>query len=548
MAWKALKTDYKDMAWSGLKKYTQIDNNDGTLSFQDVTAYTDKEKSFFGAKDANQMNEALNYIMTKLENGTDLYSEFQEFFRSQKERFLASGQATLEELKQAAKMDRDTFEQFIKDLKNQSVARMEIYENQQKAVFELWFKEIKATLSGDVAGNLATKITALEDKIKTKIDQISTTDEAFINTLLNNTGKVGQDYLFGSKGDKNGTISESLDFTLYKSLNNCVHYSGYQIDVVNLRGQNEGLRDAHFKEPAYYLATFVEAKKVAIRILTTPIEVTNDLIDSSTERALSAAQGKWLNENKLGKNDKAADSDKLDGHDSTYFATSADVQTAQRAATQGINAAAAAHGRANEAYSRAEQAFTSASNGKITIANAITGKGIPTSTTASWQELAGNIGKIGTFKKIHMGQYDFGQSDDWAYQYVLGYGAYLNVFEMREPIINAYVVLNITTQHYMYSNHPNVERKFYVFFGETRDEFKAQVEYDNNSGLITAIHGNYDTINTYDGVLNGHKITYGIFSKHKKFSIPMKYMAIAIHNTNNFVVENFIKKCALLTL
>ncbi len=401
MAWKALKTDYKDMAWSGLKKYTQIDNNDGTLSFQDVTAYTDKEKSFFGAKDANQMNEALNYIMTRLENGTDLYSEFQEFFRSQKERFLASGQATLEELKQAAKMDRDTFEQFIKDLKNQSVARMEIYENQQKAVFELWFKEIKATLSGDVAGNLATKITALEDKIKTKIDQISTTDEAFINTLLNNTGKVGQDYLFGSKGDKNGTISESLDFTLYKSLNNCVHYSGYQIDVVNLRGQNEGLRDAHFKEPAYYLATFVEAKKVAIRILTTPIEVTNDLIDSSTERALSAAQGKWLNENKLGKNDKAADSDKLDGHDSTYFATSADVQTAEIIARQGVNKSDTAHSRANEAYvrankaySRAEQAFTSASNGKITIANAITGKGVPTSTTASWQEMAGNIGKI----------------------------------------------------------------------------------------------------------------------------------------------------------
>lgn len=400
MAFTPLKTDYKDMTWNGLKKYTQIDNNDGTLSFRDDTVYTDKEKSFFGAKDANQMNEALNYIMTKLENGTDLYSEFQEFFRSQKKRFLSSGQATLEELKQAAKMDRDTFEQFIKDLKNQSVARMEIYENQQKAVFELWFKEIKATLSGDVAGNLTTKITALEDKIKTKIDQISTTDEAFINTLLNNTGKAGQDYLFGSKGDKNGIISQSLGATLYQSLNNCVHYSGYQIDVVNLRGQNEGLRDAHFKEPAYYLATFVEVKKVAIRILTTPIEVINDLIDSSTERALSAAQGKWLNENKLGKNDKAADSDKLDGHDSTYFATATAVQTAQETATQGVNAAAAAHGQANEAFTRAEQAFQSASNGKIIIANAITGKGVPTSTTGSWLEMARNIGKIKTPKVL----------------------------------------------------------------------------------------------------------------------------------------------------
>ncbi len=241
-------------------------------------------------------------------------------------------------------------------------------------------------------------VSAHDEKFKKHITL--TTDQEFINSLITNAGKVGQDCLFGSKGDKNGIISESSGFTLYKSLNNCVHYSGYQIDVVNLRGENEGLLDAHFKEPAYYLATFVEAKKVAIRILTTPIEVINDLIDSSTERALSAAQGKWLNENKLGKTEKAADSDKLDGHDSTYFATVADVQTAQRAANQGVNAAAAAHGRANEAYTRAEQAFQSASNGKTTIANAITGKGVPTSTTASWQEMAGNIGKI---KGIKMG-------------------------------------------------------------------------------------------------------------------------------------------------
>lgn len=142
----------------------------------------------------------------------------------------------------------------------------------------------------------------------------------------------------------------------------------------------------------------------------TPIN--NTLTSSSSTEALSAAQGKWLNENKLGKTEKAADSDKLDGQDRTYFATATAVQTAQitatqgvnaaataqTAATQGVNAAAAAHSRANEAYTRAEQAFQSASNGKITIANAITGKGVPTSTTASWQEMAGNIGKIKTFK------------------------------------------------------------------------------------------------------------------------------------------------------
>lgn len=39
-------------------------HNDGTISLQDVTVYTNKEKSFFGAIQANRMNEALNTIMS----------------------------------------------------------------------------------------------------------------------------------------------------------------------------------------------------------------------------------------------------------------------------------------------------------------------------------------------------------------------------------------------------------------------------------------------------------------------------------------------------
>ena len=42
MAWKMLPTDYTDAVWSGLKKYSQIDNSDGTVSFQDVTVYSGK--------------------------------------------------------------------------------------------------------------------------------------------------------------------------------------------------------------------------------------------------------------------------------------------------------------------------------------------------------------------------------------------------------------------------------------------------------------------------------------------------------------------------
>lgn len=172
MAWEILPTGYKDITWNGLKKYTQIDNNDGTISFRDDTHYTNKEQSFFGAKEANQIHEAINYIMTKLENGTDLYTEFQTFFNNQKQLFINSKN---EIINQMTTVDYNAFKDYIKQLKQQGdislseiesnyQQRMNIYENQQKALFDLWFSEIKAHLSGDVAGNLQDQIQSLEIK------------------------------------------------------------------------------------------------------------------------------------------------------------------------------------------------------------------------------------------------------------------------------------------------------------------------------------------------------------------------------------------------
>lgn len=59
---KLLRTDYKDSVFEGLRKYRKIDNGDGTVSFVDVTDYTVKEESFFGAEDANAINEAINAL------------------------------------------------------------------------------------------------------------------------------------------------------------------------------------------------------------------------------------------------------------------------------------------------------------------------------------------------------------------------------------------------------------------------------------------------------------------------------------------------------
>lgn len=63
MEWISLPTDYTDAIWSGLRRYLMVNNDDGTVSFQDVTVYDQKEKSFFGARDANRINTAINHIM-----------------------------------------------------------------------------------------------------------------------------------------------------------------------------------------------------------------------------------------------------------------------------------------------------------------------------------------------------------------------------------------------------------------------------------------------------------------------------------------------------
>lgn len=143
MAWERLPEDYTDAVWSGSKRYVEINNEDGTVSFQDVTAYSNKEKSFFGAKDANRMNQAMNIIMEMVENGTDLYTAFLEYFATQKQLFEAEGDAIVDSLK--------------------SDYRQEIteFETAQEQVFDEWFDSIKDQLGEDAAGNLQNQIDSL---------------------------------------------------------------------------------------------------------------------------------------------------------------------------------------------------------------------------------------------------------------------------------------------------------------------------------------------------------------------------------------------------
>lgn len=55
----ALKEDYKDAVFAGLRKYKMLDNGDGTVSPVDMTEYeTAGDK--FGAKDVNAITKMVN--------------------------------------------------------------------------------------------------------------------------------------------------------------------------------------------------------------------------------------------------------------------------------------------------------------------------------------------------------------------------------------------------------------------------------------------------------------------------------------------------------
>jgi hypothetical protein len=187
MAWKLLPTDYTDAVWSGLKRYTQVDNSDGTVSFNDVTTYTNKEKSFFGAKDANRMNEALNYIMSMLENGTNLYEEFQTYFTTQKELFKSSGDSSYQELTQYFVNLKAQGDSSLAQIEKTYEEHMTTYEDEQTAAFNTWFAGIKGKLNEDIAGSLQNQITEVDERLAA-LEHMTLKNLFTVPVAIDNTG------------------------------------------------------------------------------------------------------------------------------------------------------------------------------------------------------------------------------------------------------------------------------------------------------------------------------------------------------------------------
>lgn len=187
MAWKLLPTDYTDAVWSGLKRYTQVDNSDGTVSFNDVTTYTNKEKSFFGAKDANRMNEALNYIMSMLENGTNLYEEFQTYFTTQKELFKSSGDSSYQELTQYFVNLKAQGDSSLAQIEKTYEEHMTAYEGEQTSAFNTWFAGIKGKLNEDIAGSLQNQITEVDERLAA-LEHMTLKNLFTVPVAIDNTG------------------------------------------------------------------------------------------------------------------------------------------------------------------------------------------------------------------------------------------------------------------------------------------------------------------------------------------------------------------------
>lgn len=171
MAWELLPVNYTDVSWVGLKKYNQISNHDGTVSFQDVTQYSNADRSFYGARDANRVNEAINTIMTMVEGNTDLYTAFQNYFNTQKTQFESRGNTAISEIERTYREHMNT------------------YEREQAGTFNTWFNGIKNQLSGNAIGNLQNQVNEVDDRLA-KLEHMALTNQFSAAISVNNSGNT----------------------------------------------------------------------------------------------------------------------------------------------------------------------------------------------------------------------------------------------------------------------------------------------------------------------------------------------------------------------
>jgi hypothetical protein len=115
------------------------------------------------------MNEAINYIMAMVENGTDLYTAFQTYFASQKDLFESTASQTQADLTEFAGDIKREGDAIIDTIETTYRNNIDTFERNQEAAFDQWFNQLREQLSGDVAGNLQNQIDTVEKKVDGRV-------------------------------------------------------------------------------------------------------------------------------------------------------------------------------------------------------------------------------------------------------------------------------------------------------------------------------------------------------------------------------------------
>ena len=198
MSWTPLKENYTDAVWSGLRKYNLIENSDDTISLQDVTVYSQKENSFYGALDANRTNAAINVIMAMLENGTDLYTNFQNYFTTQQTLFEKTADEKQARLTAYVADLEAQGDALIQQIETDYSAEIQNFEDVQEQIFNVWFASVRGQLDGDVAGQIINRLNDIDERefnryygMCTKTTSIATVNGNKVITE-NDTGELVQ--------------------------------------------------------------------------------------------------------------------------------------------------------------------------------------------------------------------------------------------------------------------------------------------------------------------------------------------------------------------
>lgn len=212
MAWELLRTDYVDAVFEGLRKYQQITNADETVSFADVTQYTVKEGAFIGAKDINAITAAINAIMASLEQGTDLYTVFTQFFEVQKGEFEESADANLKSFQEYTSNLEGEADKTIEQIKTDYDEEIKSFEQLQEALFTQWFDLIKGQLSTDAAGNLQLQINALSEEVFERYYGLAVQNTEFMpdGSIVTTNAEATITTVFGKDENGNKVITETI--------------------------------------------------------------------------------------------------------------------------------------------------------------------------------------------------------------------------------------------------------------------------------------------------------------------------------------------------